>query len=63
MATVVGQNFGASKPPKTSHHSHSGSQNASFLDSEDCMWHENPSEKIITIVGNGTFGAVLKYNR
>jgi hypothetical protein len=28
----------------------------SFLDSEDRSWHENPSEQIITMVGNGTFG-------
>ena len=38
-------------------------QNVSFLDSEDCIWHENPSEEVITYVGNGTFCAVLEYNR
>lgn len=70
MGTIRGQNFGT---PEASHQSQSGDspdnspgssrgQNVSFLDSEDCLWHENPSEEIITVMGNGTACATLEYN-
>jgi hypothetical protein len=62
MATITGQNFGASKPQKNSSGNSRG-QNVSFLDSEDCIWHENPREEVITFGGNGRFYAVLEYNR